>query len=470
LVGSDYPWLTMPNEPFRRDPISGDPYRILGLEPGASMAEVKRAYRQLAKAFHPDSAGPSALPRFLAIHAAYEQLLTGRTLPGRVAPAPASREPWRADPARARAARDRAARGGSRRWSSASSATGSQGPAGWGSRTAPPGGRPGAEAGSAPGGAAAGPTEGRGRRRYVRKATLGSTSYDEARDATDRTWTGASWYGPTSGEYWTVNPREYADPRKHGPAYQARLRRERAEAMTDREADASGEPIAGERVGRPPGPRSDPRRASRSERAATRTQETAASAPPEVVAAAADETAAQASGPQAPAPPAPAPPPSVRATAAMDAAAPETTIRRSLAWLTVPNEDPVRRLGIALVAWPPLGIAAAIGLGAATGCASFSAACGTSEQILPWLAQGAILGLLLVLPAAARWLAAGTIGLLLGLIPFTALLVALGGAGRPEAAAVLVGLLVISWLGGVAWALRGGPSDEQPGGQRSAGA
>ena len=31
-----------------------DPYRILGLKPGASEEEVKRAYRQLAKKYHPD--------------------------------------------------------------------------------------------------------------------------------------------------------------------------------------------------------------------------------------------------------------------------------------------------------------------------------------------------------------------------------------------------------------------------------
>ena len=38
-------------------------------------------------------------------------------------------------------------------------------------------------------------------------------------------WRGASWYGTTSGTYWTLNPKEYADPRKHGPEYQARARR-----------------------------------------------------------------------------------------------------------------------------------------------------------------------------------------------------------------------------------------------------
>ncbi len=57
---------------------------------------------------------------------------------------------------------------------------------------------------------------------------MGSTSYDEARDPkdpNDPTWSGASWYGPSTGEYWIINPREYADPRKHGPEYQSRARR-----------------------------------------------------------------------------------------------------------------------------------------------------------------------------------------------------------------------------------------------------
>ena len=57
------------------------------------------------------------------------------------------------------------------------------------------------------------------------KATLGSTSYDGATAPFEPDWGGASWYGTTSGTYWTLNPKEYADPRKHGPEYQARARR-----------------------------------------------------------------------------------------------------------------------------------------------------------------------------------------------------------------------------------------------------
>jgi hypothetical protein len=51
-------------------------YARLGLRPGASTAEIKVAYRRLAKRFHPDRAGDEGLGTFLAIHAAYEALLT----------------------------------------------------------------------------------------------------------------------------------------------------------------------------------------------------------------------------------------------------------------------------------------------------------------------------------------------------------------------------------------------------------
>ena len=84
--------------------FEGDPHAILGLPRGASRAEIKAAYRRLAKAFHPDTAGEAAVPRFLAIQAAYETLIG--TAPGRPARSGAATEGWRADPARARATRE----------------------------------------------------------------------------------------------------------------------------------------------------------------------------------------------------------------------------------------------------------------------------------------------------------------------------------------------------------------------------
>ena len=275
----------------RRGPVvtlEADPYRTLGLARGASLDEIKRAYRRLAKANHPDAAGESALPRFLAIQAAYEQLVggTGATGKGRRSPA-APRRPWDADPDRSDATRR--AYGG--RGRTPPPGPGSQGTGAGGRsagaragrvgrrarpaarrarrvRRAPAAaerhgrrarrrrrphlvvpavadvgerrGRRSGEAGVGAGGRRhRGGTTGGSRRRADRpgnKATLGSTSYDGVEGPFEPDWGGASWYGTTSGTYWTLNPKEYADPRKHGPEYQARARRT---ARSRADADAA---------------------------------------------------------------------------------------------------------------------------------------------------------------------------------------------------------------------------------------
>lgn len=53
-----------------------DPYAVLGLKPGASDEEVKRAYRQLAKKYHPDAnpGDETAARKMQEINAAYEQI------------------------------------------------------------------------------------------------------------------------------------------------------------------------------------------------------------------------------------------------------------------------------------------------------------------------------------------------------------------------------------------------------------
>src|SRR6266542_3130679 len=214
-----------------------DPHRTLGVLPGATQAEIKRAYRRMAKQYHPDSAGPKALPRFLAIQAAYETLLasghgqprgSANERPKADTSAGASAA-WRADAERAQATRE-AYRA---RYRSASSTAGRTagppaGPAADEPRAAGRSSRgsagtgAGASRGSASG--APSPKSRAGRRRT--KATIGSTSYDGAdAEPFSPSWEGATWYGPGSGTYWTVNPKEYADPRKHGPEYQARSRR-----------------------------------------------------------------------------------------------------------------------------------------------------------------------------------------------------------------------------------------------------
>ena len=194
-----------------------DPYRTLGLDSTASLDDVKRAYRRLAKANHPDAAGTAATPRFLAIQAAYERLVgpaPGRTRSVTEPPA-APAPPWQADPARTDATH-RAYSGRARR------------PAGESGTRTGRSSRPGTSAGPAgrTGRSSSERAAGSGSDWTSRKATLGSTSYDGTdREAFEPDWVGASWYGTSSGTYWTTNPREYADPRKHGPAYQARARR-----------------------------------------------------------------------------------------------------------------------------------------------------------------------------------------------------------------------------------------------------
>jgi|SRR5215218_688958 len=51
-----------------------DPHAVLGLDPGASPQEVQRAYRVLAKRFHPDRAGDAG-ELMISINAAHDLLL-----------------------------------------------------------------------------------------------------------------------------------------------------------------------------------------------------------------------------------------------------------------------------------------------------------------------------------------------------------------------------------------------------------
>src|SRR3954467_11089593 len=79
--------------------VERDPYQVLGLPRSAALDDVKRAYRGLAKANHPDAAGEAALPRFLAIQAAYEQIAGSRA--DRPGPARPPSRPSAADSDRA---------------------------------------------------------------------------------------------------------------------------------------------------------------------------------------------------------------------------------------------------------------------------------------------------------------------------------------------------------------------------------
>ena len=371
--------------------------RTLGLAPGASQAEIKRAYRRLAKAFHPDAAGETAIPRFLAIQAAYETL-TGTSLgrdrwPGRAPDA------WQADPDRARATRD-----------------------GWRGRgfgrSGEPRSRAGAGADSGETRRTPGPTSAAGRRAGTRsrsrrdrapdKATPGSTTYDVADDEPfDPEWSGASWYGTSSGTYWTINPREYADPRKHGPEYQARGRRApvSAAAAPDATADEAAEasPVEPPLTDRPH--YEAPPRPSR----------------------AVDDVAR----------PAPRP----------------FSGRISLAG----------RVPLALIGWPPIGILLFAIVGEASGCSRFAATCSQDTSVVIWIAQLIVVAVLLAVPRLAAISSIGTLVALATAVPAT-LLLSVGGGAQERAASIaaLSVVLTIAYLAGVAYGVVGGSRRLRP--------
>jgi hypothetical protein len=54
-----------------------DPFSVLGVTPGASADEVAAAYRELAKAWHPDRRGEAGEDRMAEINVAYELLRAG---------------------------------------------------------------------------------------------------------------------------------------------------------------------------------------------------------------------------------------------------------------------------------------------------------------------------------------------------------------------------------------------------------
>ena len=154
-------------------------WRVLGLPSAPTVEAVKQAYRGLAKSLHPDAAGGTAKPAaFARLTEAYEVALSeasaanrhGATRSRPSSPPPPPRQ--RSAPRRDAAPRDPEARGA----------------------------RP--------------------------RATPGSTTYDGAGpEDGDQPWDGAEWVGADSGTYWRVNPKEYADPRKHGAEYRARGKR-----------------------------------------------------------------------------------------------------------------------------------------------------------------------------------------------------------------------------------------------------
>jgi len=438
-----------------------DPYRTLGLTRDATLDEVRRAYRRLAKANHPDAAGEAALPRFLAIQAAYDTIAgpdSGRRRPGAARPA-SPRRAW--DPDRDRADATYRAYGGRPRRARPTGAAGARGPSGatW---ERPPAGTPGARP-SRP-------------ERPPNKATLGSTSYDGAdAEPFEPDWGGASWYGTTSGTYWTLNPKEYADPRKHGPEYQARARRElhgRDEAGIDPAGPPSTAPPSAS-AGVPPEPaaatgdepplathttsswwEATAGHASRGEGApSARSRHGRPSGP-------ANENptwfAGDAARPDSATGSRPA---TTAAGTSSDAAVPgrigpgltpEGILEAVRSWLDDDRPGAMGRIGRAIVGWAPIALGIGWVAGEISGCGRFAAGCDDAEIMSAWLVQIAALVALIVVGRLARIASVATLATLAAAIPAALLLSATGSPDDTAAGRIaLSGLLVIAWVVGL---------------------
>ena len=460
--------------------VEPDPYRTLGLKRGATLDEVKRAYRRLAKINHPDAAGEAALPRFLAIQAAYERL-AGPGTPGVARRPPAPRRPW--DPAadatrRAYGGRARNAPPAGGGAGGASGTTGKGGEAGTNGEAAPgaSGGGWSRRTGSAGKGSASGrpgrrrtyeprpdsgtpgtPPKG-GKPRAPNKATFGSTSYDGAdAEPFEPDWGGANWYGTTSGTYWTLNPKEYADPRKHGPEYQARARRAARERGGDaapatgapdpeESAETAGEPVEHATGGGRP---ADPTHTTSSWWDST----TGATGEPD-----APEDGGPATGPFPGAPPRDA----YSRTQADAADAPWTDeppppdLGRAAADITRALTDERfggtrGRLARALIGWLPIALGLSWMAGEMTGCGRFAATCddGLAGPLL-LLLQVLAFVLLLAIPAAASIATMAALTLLAAAVVASLVLSATGSAADGDSRRAALGLiLLLAWLVGL---------------------
>ncbi len=290
-------------------------------------------------------------------------------------------------------------------------------------------------------------------RRGPRRATPGSTSYDEAAEPLDPDWDGGAWYGPSSGTYWTLNPREYADPRKHGPEYQARARRATP--------DQAGESMPGA----DPEPALDEAAASAASAGAEpdwqwSTDERADAGPAGSTTSGGAEWGTR-SWRYDDVPPEPAPGARRsrgRTAAASSTDAPALPDLESLAMRAAPRNllalarrDARWRLVLALVGWPPIGYAVATLLTELTGCAAFAASCPDPVPVIALAVQPLVVaGLFAVAPAAAVAAFASIVALAVAL-PVAAIL-SVGSGPDSRVGAGLLGFAAAgAYLVGLAW-------------------
>ena len=288
------------------------------------------------------------------------------------------------------------------------------------------------------------------------KATPGSTSYDGA-DAGpfEPDWGGASWYGTTSGTYWTLNPKEYADPRKHGPEYQARARR----AARARKPD----PTAAADLGTTADPETPEAEAGPTVQAASASGTGPASGATHTTSSWWDSTAGPTEDPatrsradaeagrpsrtesRGPTGSAPEPPPPDLGRAAADFARALTDI----------HYGGLRgRVVRAVIGWLPIALGLGWLVGEVTGCGRFAATCNDSADPILLGLQLAVLAVLLLLPVIASVAAMASITLVAGSVAAAFVLSATGAAGDGDSRRIALGVVLLAaWFVGLAIAI-----------------
>jgi hypothetical protein len=295
------------------------------------------------------------------------------------------------------------------------------------------------------------------RERKRNKATLGSTSYDGVEGPFEPDWRGASWYGTTSGTYWTLNPKEYADPRKHGPEYQARARRATrpagGEAAPAHEAPTGTDPAGTPSRGSPAADTEAHEAEGPTHTTSSWWESTTGTTGPEPAAPGAGPTEAASAGTADRARAERASFGEGAAQAAEAASPPD--VGRALSDIGRALTDPTfgggrGRLGRAFLGWLPIAFGVSWLVGEITGCGRFAATCtGLADPIVLALQVGALL-LLLALPVVASIAAMGAITLLVAAVAAAFALSATGEAADSESRRVALGaVLLVSWLAGV---------------------
>jgi hypothetical protein len=141
---------------------------------------------------------------------------------------------------------------------------------------------------------------------------------------------------------------------------------------------------------------------------------------------------------------------------AWDAAPAAATRDDPMADALPPGPSASRRLLLALIAWPPVGLAMALLFGEVTGCGRYSAGCPDPLPLAGLLIQPGIVGVFLLLPRITNPAAIASFATGLAALGGGTALSATGGARAPGVASgLLLLILAAAYVAGLAGAVSG---------------